>query len=90
MQYWSFLFSSKDFSVFQVEDYHKLFLNRNGSVIATVGIIFSKPGHNYLDRLNKAVMSGLLANMVVTPDYVRAGKETSLSFCHSNMICFTR
>lgn len=49
------------------------FLIRNGSVIATLGFIFAKQGHNYLGRLTAQVAAGKLGGLDVATDYVAAG-----------------
>lgn len=47
---------------------------RNGSVIATLGLLFKKDTPGHLNRLSLALLSGKLGSMAVAPRYLTAGK----------------
>ena len=48
---------------------------RNGSVIATLGLIFTKDAPGNLDPLTKALLAGKIGDMPVASKYESAGKN---------------
>ena len=51
---------------------------RNGSVIATLGLLFKKDAPGHLNQLSMALLSGKIGGMPVVSKYESAGKKTNI------------